>query len=396
MKNLNSKVKVPDDYKTNGVVYTPKGLADFVAKKLITYLNLSKINSKTLRILDPSIGDGILITSILDSLEVGSFEKIEIVAFDIDSNNFEKINEAISVKYTNVSIELIEQDFLEYYVQRDLDDKFDLIIANPPYVRNQVLGSDKSRELSKIFNTKGKVDIYYIFMMALSNLLSKEGSMATITSNRFLSVKSGKVIRDYLLENINVREIYDLGDTKIFEGIAVLPALVFSQNNTLAYEADPIFKTIYEASNRKSTDSIPIDLVSKDSIFDILDINSSDKFLVNNKIYDLKVGILDVDNSTGDVWTVSNNETKNWISTVKENTWRNFKDVSKARVGVKSTADSIFIRTDWDDFENPPELLHELITSQYANPFHEKSPKSKKNYLPSYLDQWRSISSKLR
>ena len=134
--------------------------------------------------------------------------------------------------------------FLEYYVERSEGESFDLIIANPPYVRNQVLGSDKSRELSKIFDTKGKVDIYYIFMLALTNLLSEFGLMATITSNRFLSVKSGKVIRDYLLENLNIKELYDLGDTKLFEGIAVLPALVFSKNKnhiTFVFQAVLLF-----------------------------------------------------------------------------------------------------------------------------------------------------------
>ena len=48
---------------------------------------------------------------------------------------------------------------------------------------------------------------------------------------------------------------------------------------------------------------------------------------------------------------------------------------------MKSTADKIFIRTDWEDFKNPPELLRELITSQYANPFHAKLPKKKKRII---------------
>ena len=376
MNDLQSNIKIVENYKANGVVYTPKKLADFVAKKLISYFEKTENNERILKILDPSIGDGILIFSTLDNLELADFEKVEVLAFDIDDSNFEIIKEIISNKYKNVSINLMKQDFLDYYVKRNKDENFDLIIANPPYIRTQVLGSDKSKELSKIFDIKGKVDIYYIFMMALSNLLSINGSMATITSNRFLSVKSGKVIRDYLLENLNIKELYDLGDTKLFEGIAVLPALVFSKNKNLSYKKDPIFKTIYEGANKNSIESI-----SLDSIYDILDSEVNENFLINEKSYNLQVGILDIDNSISDVWTVSNDETKKWISTVRENTWRNFKDVSKARVGVKSTADDIFIRTDWESLENPPEILHELITSQYSNPFHEKTPKKHKKII---------------
>jgi adenine-specific DNA-methyltransferase len=370
---------VPSDFnnqKSNGVVYTPKGLADFVAKKIIKHFNSVNTVTNNLRILDPSVGDGVLILSVLENLNLERFEKIEVFAFDIDDSSFLDIERVISERYDNIDITLRSQDFLEYYVERDETEDFDLIIANPPYVRNQVLGSDKSQKLSKIFDTKGKVDIYYIFMLALSNLLSEFGFMGTITSNRFLSIKSGKVVRDYLLDNLDIKEIYDLGDTKLFEGIAVLPALVFSQNKTLSCQKDPIFKTIYETTVEKNTEINAID-----SIVDIINLDDSGVFSTNGRFYDYKIGVLEIEGSKDNVWTISNKETKEWISAVEKNTWKTFKDISKTRVGVKSTADKIFIRTDWDDFENPPELLRELITSQYANPFHAKTPKKKKRVI---------------
>lgn len=377
MSNLKVVSKVFDSQKSNGVVYTPKKLADFVAIKIIGYLDKFDSAKKTLKILDPSVGDGVLILSVLENLKLANFKSIEILAFDIDDSNFSVIRNIISDRYNNVDITLKSQDFLEYYVERSEGESFDLIIANPPYVRNQVLGSDKSRELSKIFDTKGKVDIYYIFMLALTNLLSEFGLMATITSNRFLSIKSGKVIRDYLINNLDIKEIYDLGDTKLFEGIAVLPALVFSQNSTSSCKKDPIFKTIYETTINDECNEIKV----IDSIVDILDFDNSGVFSANGRFYDYKIGSLEIDSSKDAVWTISNKETRDWMSTVEENTWKKFKDVSKTRVGVKSTADKIFIRTDWEYFENPPELLRELITSQYANPFHAKLPKKKKKII---------------
>ncbi len=376
MSNLSVVSSNFDNQKSNGVVYTPKGLADFVAKKIIKYFDSFNTVTNNLRILDPSVGDGVLILSVLENLNLERFEKIEVFAFDIDDSSFLDIERIISERYDNVDITLRSQDFLEYYVERDGTEDFDLIIANPPYVRNQVLGSDKSQKLSKIFDTKGKVDIYYIFMLALSNLLSEFGFMATITSNRFLSIKSGKVVRDYLLDNLDIKEIYDLGDTKLFEGIAVLPALVFSQNKTLSCQKDPTFKTIYETTVDEDTETKVLD-----SIFDILNLNDSGVFSTNGRFYDCKIGSLEIDGSKDAVWTISNKETRDWLSTVEKNTWKRFKDISKTRVGVKSTADKIFIRTDWDDFKNPPELLRELITSQYANSFHAKAPKKKKKII---------------
>lgn len=362
--------------KLNGVVYTPKILADFVAKRVINYFNSLNSHTKSLRILDPSVGDGVLILSLLENLNLENFESIEVLAFDIDDVNFLDLKHIVSDRYHNVDMILKKQDFLEYYVERDENESFDLIIANPPYVRNQVLGSDKSKKLSKIFDTKGKVDIYYIFMLALSNLLSEFGSMATITSNRFLSIKSGKVIRDYLLDNLDIQEIYDLGDTKLFEGVAVLPALVFSQSKGSSCQKSPIFKTIYETTVDECSG-----LRELNSVVDVLSLDKDEIFSISNRFYEYKVGNLELSGSESAVWTISNKKTKDWLSKVEENTWKSFKEVSKTRVGVKSTADKIFIRTDWDDFENPPELLRELITSQYANPFHAKLPKKKKKII---------------
>ena len=376
MNNLSVVSSSFDNQKSNGVVYTPKSLADFVAKRIINYFTTFNSVTKNLRILDPSVGDGVLILSVLENLNLESFESIEVFAFDIDDSNFLDLKRLISDRYCNVDITLRNQDFLEYYVARNENEDFDLIIANPPYVRNQVLGSDKSKKLSKIFDTRGKVDIYYIFMLALSNLLSEFGFMATITSNRFLSIKSGKVIRDYLLDNLDVKEIYDLGGTKLFEGIAVLPALVFSQNKGSSCQKSPVFKTIYETAINECQDVRELD-----SIVDVLSSETDEIFSTNSRFYEYKVGNLELDGSEDAVWTISNKKTKDWLSKVEENTWKKFKEVSKTRVGVKSTADKIFIRTDWEDFKNPPELLRELITSQYANPFHAKLPKKKKRII---------------
>ena len=88
MNNLSVISSSFDNQKSNGVVYTPKSLADFVAKKIINYFNSFNSVTKNLRILDPSVGDGVLILSVLENLNLESFESIEVFAFDIDDSNF--------------------------------------------------------------------------------------------------------------------------------------------------------------------------------------------------------------------------------------------------------------------------------------------------------------------
>lgn len=60
--------------------------------------------------------------------------------------------------------------------------------------------------------------------MAMTNALKKGGLLGVITSNRYISTKSGSDIRKFLVENYEILEVIDLGDTKLFNA-AVLPAI---------------------------------------------------------------------------------------------------------------------------------------------------------------------------
>src|SRR5699024_5853841 len=95
--------------------------------------------------------------------------------------------------------------------------KVDMIIANPPYVRTQVLGAEKAQDLGAKFHLKGRVDLYHVFLVAMTRHLKENGLICVITSNRYLTTAGGKDIRKFLDENYEVLEVIDLGDTKLFD-----------------------------------------------------------------------------------------------------------------------------------------------------------------------------------
>jgi len=126
----------------------------------------------------------------------------------------------------------------------------DVVIANPPYVRTQILGSEKAQNLAKKFNLKGRVDLYYPFLIAMTESLKEGGILGVITSNRYLSTKGGESIRKYLVENYEIIELVDLGDTKLFEA-AVLPA-IFIGRKRKSIQVDMVnskFLKVYEELN---------------------------------------------------------------------------------------------------------------------------------------------------
>ena len=55
-----------------------------------------------------------------------------------------------------------------------------------------------------------------------------------------------------------------------------------------------------------------------------------------------------------------------WISKVESNTWMRFANLGKVRVGIKTTADNVFIGEDWSGDRADIELLKPLITHRNA------------------------------
>jgi type I restriction-modification system DNA methylase subunit len=158
----------------------------------------------------------------------------DITALDMAKARIENMNvEGVSTNWQGT-------DFLDHVLECHLDGfgplfapekqegQFDLVIANPPYVRTQVLGQSKARQLAAQFQIEGRVDLYQAFLLAMSRILRPGGVAGVIVSNRFLSTQGGTSVRRGLLERYNLKHVWDLGDTKLFEA-AVLPAVLVMQ-----------------------------------------------------------------------------------------------------------------------------------------------------------------------
>ena len=228
----------------------------------------------------------------------------------------------------------------------------DIIIANPPYVRTQVLGAQKSQELAKAFRLKGRIDLYQAFLVAMTQCLKDRGIIGVITSNRFISTKGGASIRAFIAENYEIIELIDLGDTKLFEA-AVLPAILIARKlpSTSRSSTNPRlpnrFVRIYE--NRTSKRDDREELVHVDSVYDILRKNSDGEYLVSKTRFKLSTGTLSFSNLSSEPWQMVTATEKEWIGKIESAAKYRIGDVVKVRVGIKTTADQVFIRSDWGD-----------------------------------------------
>lgn len=357
--------------KEKGAHYTPKELANFVADQIVMHLP----KGGTFKVLDPAVGDGALLQAL--SAKLGAKSRFE--GFDIDGPALTHADELLNLSLPRDRYTLRHADFLARFEGAD-DDFFqpapkadyDTVISNPPYVRTQVLGAASARRLASVFNHSGRIDLYFAFLACISLALKPGGVAGIIVSNRFMTTKAGACVRAGLLRDFDILHVWDFGDTKLFEA-AVLPVVLILRRKTSAYDKAGVskFSTIYTTTNSPEHKA--------SSVFEAL--NRTGNVEVGGQVYQVRHGSLEP-RKADDVWRLASQENDAWLETVSRNTFMNFGDIGKIRVGVKTTADNVFIK-DWKDCPETerPELLRPLITHHVAGNFRADMSKSRREIL---------------
>ncbi len=337
--------------KSTGAVYTPKDMAIYTAEQMIKYKNLDDATEIT--ILDPAVGEGELLVAIIEVIKLClPCVKIKAVGYETDENVASETKKRLKKIYPDINVEIRAEDFLSA-VENNNVDKYDMIIANPPYIRTQIIGSSKSQEIADKLNIGGKIDIYYAFLLYAKNVLKSDGIAGYITSNKFMTIKSGNSVRNYMIENYKLHQITDLGDTKLFTA-AVLPCILFFSLGKTEKNEDVTFTSVYEDSKCCNDKNF------YESIFQCIE-KSGVYTLRNGKSYKFEQGrMLSIEKDS--LWTISSEENKKWLEAIEEKKQLIFSDIGKVRVGIKTTADNVFIGDGWNEQNYDLELLKPLIT----------------------------------
>jgi hypothetical protein len=369
-RRLPTRYKHVTEEKADGATFTPDGLASFVARQIASTLPVPK--KGRVRVLDPAVGEGALLICLLDELSSKGFRQVEVHGFETNPASLSVAKKAISSRFPAVPIHFRDGDFLEFAEQVASPpslfssapvERFDVIIANPPYVRTQIMGAAHAQSLATHFGLSGRVDLYHAFLLGMIEVLAEGGVAGIIVSNRFMTTKSGSSVRKVIRESVTINHVWDLGDTKLFEA-AVLPAVLLLTNRKpgTAKEAHPAFTSIYEADG-------PIE----NSVEDV--IAALDKCgrvgVADGRCFQVTHGTLDLNTALDGIWRVATDSADAWLRTVDTRTWRTFGELGSIRVGIKTCADKVFIRSDWENMpaRERPELLRPLTTHHMGRQF---------------------------
>mgnify|MGYP005837125379 CR=1 FL=1 len=97
------------------------------------------------------------------------------------------------------------------------ENSFDVVIGNPPYVRQEMIKEIKPQLQEKYITYTSTSDLYVYFYELSYRLLKQNGLNGFICSNKFFRAKYGEVLRDLILKEMTIKTIVDFTGKKVFE-----------------------------------------------------------------------------------------------------------------------------------------------------------------------------------
>ena len=122
-------------------------------------------------------------------------------------------------------------DWFDAELMMGVRDGFDIIIGNPPYVQIQKFSGkpEQQRWQEQQFVTYDKSgDLYCLFYERGAHLLSKDGRMCLITSNKWMRSVYGKKLREFFASQVQPEFLLNLGQG-IFDAVVDTAIFLFNR-----------------------------------------------------------------------------------------------------------------------------------------------------------------------
>ncbi len=109
---------------------------------------------------------------------------------------------------------------------------FDIIMGNPPYIRQESIMAFKPHFRRAWPNTyAGTADMYVFFVELGLGLLRPGGRLTYIIPNKWMRASYGEALRRHLQTQVDVRQLVDFGDQRVFTEATTYPSIISVQKS---------------------------------------------------------------------------------------------------------------------------------------------------------------------
>lgn len=219
-KDFETKTNQPKQDENLGQVFTSVILAKFMIGLL-----RNNLKSKS-SILDPCIGPNTFFKAMTED-----FSNCHLKGIEIDLN---LITEEINTFYDSPDRNLIKGSFFDLPVS----EKFDLVVQNPPYVRQELLSDGANSKESIRYNMSSMLstipsqsNLYIYFLLKSILHLKEDGVMVAVIYDSWLYSSFGKFLKESFLKLGRLESIYHFKKSA-FDNVEIGATVIkFVKNN---------------------------------------------------------------------------------------------------------------------------------------------------------------------
>ena len=224
-----------------GAIYTRREVVEFMLD-LVGYTPDRALCS--LRLLEPSFGEGDFLIPVVERLlkswrEAGRPDPFKtlgraISGVELHRETAQKTTQKVTDLLRDGGVEgaaareiaqtwLIQGDFLLV----ELEGSFDVVVGNPPYVRQEMIPDALMAEYRARYRTIfDRADLYIPFFERSLKLLSKGGLCSFICADRWMKNRYGGPLREYVSKDYHLQTYVDMVDTPAFHSdVIAYPAI---------------------------------------------------------------------------------------------------------------------------------------------------------------------------
>lgn len=131
---------------------------------------------------------------------------------------------------------------------------FDIIIANPPYIKEGRMSKAFFEPYKDSPYYKGKMDIWYLFACNGLDLLNSNGILCFIATNNWVTSYGASKLRDKVIKETRICNIVDFGAVMMFESASIQTMIMMFQKDRISddYSFDYRKLTAYKATEKEA------------------------------------------------------------------------------------------------------------------------------------------------